>query len=94
MARAWYAYTTVGGDPLLASSYRRVTVSPVCINGVGICAINVYFIGNSPPVGSSPLSPLTLNIQEYVANGLVALVAQPIFPDGTKKYVYLKAPII
>lgn len=90
MARAWYAYTNVSADPLLAASYRRVTVSPVCIDGTTICAIYAYFVGDSPQVGSSPISPLTRNIQEYIANGLVALLAQPRFPDGSKKYVYLK----
>jgi hypothetical protein len=33
MARAWYAYTNTSADPLLAASYRRVTLSPLCING-------------------------------------------------------------
>ncbi|CAM4423357.1 hypothetical protein SAMN06265348_11811 [Pedobacter westerhofensis] len=94
MARAWYAFTNISADPLLASSYKRVTNTPSCINGTGICAIYVYYIGDSPAVGTAPLSPLTRNIQEYIVNGLVNLVAEPDLPDGSKKYLYLKSPII
>jgi hypothetical protein len=93
MARAWYAYTNTSADPLLAASYRRVTLSPLCINGSIICAISAYYVGDSPQVGSSPIAPLTRNIQAYIANGLVSFLAQPILPEDSKKYLYLK-PIV
>lgn len=93
MARAWYAYTNTGSDPLLASSYRLVTVSPSCLNGIAPCAIYVTYVGDRPQIGTSPISPLTRNIQSYIANGLVSFIAQPVFPEGTKKYVYMKASI-
>lgn len=93
MPRAWYAFTNIAADPLLSSSYKRVTLSPSCINGTGICAINVEFFGSQPEVGSAPFSPLSKNIQEYIVNGLVNLVAEPDVPEAAKKYVYLKSPI-
>jgi len=93
MARAWFAYTNTGSDPLLASSYRLATTTiPACRNGVEVCAIYVYVLPGIPnPVGSSPLSPLSPNIQEYITNGLVTFSAQPDFDGGA--YVYLKNAI-
>lgn len=90
MARAWYAYTNTGSDPLHAGSYRLVTVSPSCINGSQVCAINAYYVGSAPAIGSSPISPLTKNLQEYISNVLVSFIAQPRIPEGAKAYVYLK----
>lgn len=92
MGRAWYAYTNTGSDPLLASSYRLVTTMPACRNGIEICAIYAYFIGDVlPAIGSSPRSPLTTNIQLYITNGLVSFSAQPDTDGGA--FVYLKSVV-
>jgi len=87
MAKCWYAYNTANkctNDPFLASSYRRLSVKPTCLDGWSICAI----LANG--CGTLPTSPLSNNIQLYIANGLATGLAQPQLPIFAKLYVYLR----
>lgn len=85
MARYWYSYIIPTADPRLSSSYQLLIqdgVTPRCNAGTELCAIN------SPAGGLYPFSPLSLNLQTYIAAALVNGVAQP--EGGDRFYVYLK----
>ena len=84
MANSWYSYLGQGKDPLVPASYRRITIDPLCLNGVGVCSI--YLLGET---GTTPSTAFTLNILNYIANGLSTLTAQPN-GGAAKHYVYLK----
>lgn len=86
MANSWYAYLGQGKDPYVNTSYKRVTIDPLCLNGCTICAI--YLLGETlnPP---SILSVTTLNMQKYITDSLVAQSPQPN-GLGVKHFVYLK----
>jgi len=87
MARFWYAYVLPSGDPRLSSSYqliRQNSGTPRCTLGTALCAIY------SPAGGPFPLSPLSANLQEYIAAALVNGIPQPETPLGAKYFVYLK----
>ncbi len=84
MANCWYIFGGAGFDPLLASSYRRISGRPGCLDGSQICAIY------SPSCGTLPDSPLSSNLQTYITNGLSTHLAQPQTPAFTKLFVYLK----
>ncbi|MBB5637826.1 hypothetical protein HDF26_000845 [Pedobacter cryoconitis] len=82
--KAWYAYDGIG-DPYHAASYRKITQKLKCENGKHICAI---FAGHGD---INPFSPLSANIQQYIANGLVSGLAQPPhYKKHSQYYVYLK----
>jgi len=87
MARYWYAYIVPDADPRLSSSYQLLKINngtPRCISGKELCAIN------APEGGPFPLSPISQNLQDYIAAALANGVPQPESPDGSKIYVYLK----
>jgi hypothetical protein len=80
MANSWYTYIGTG-NPISPSSYSRITVKPLCLNGSTICAI--YLNGQT----SSTPSFLSSNVAGYIAKALIQRVNQPL---GAKKYVYLR----
>lgn len=82
MSRSWYAY--IYGDPLDAQNYAKLTIQHGCLCGDRICAIYSYGIG------IQPVSPLSLNIQNYISNALITGQLQPEIPFDSKKYVYLR----
>lgn len=84
MARFWYSYVLPSADPRLSSSYQRINDTPRCTIGTRLCAIY------SPSGGLAPFSPISLNLQTYIAAALVNGVPQPENPLGAKYYVYLK----
>ncbi|MBB6501664.1 hypothetical protein [Pedobacter cryoconitis] len=86
MGLNWYAYIGgTAGDPTLARNYSRIVHGkPGCVFGAFVCAI--YSLGGM----ITPYSPLTPNIQTYIANGLANLVPEPQLPVGSKPYVYMK----
>jgi len=87
MARYWYAYIIPGTDPRLSSSYQLLKINsgtPRCVSGTQLCAIN------APEGGPFPFSPLSQNLQDYIAAALANGIAQPEFPEGSRLYVYLK----
>lgn len=87
MARFWYAYIIPTADPRLSSSYQRLNTnnaSPRCSTGTVLCAVN------ATGGGSYPISPLSANLQSYIAAALVNNAPQPESPIGSKFYVYLK----
>jgi len=84
MPRTWYAY--LGGplgDARLPANYGLTDRKPACNGGRTICAIYA-FNGDI-----SPTTPLSVNLLLYIANSRVSGVAEPQFPPGAKKYVYL-----
>lgn len=81
MARSWYVYNNTG-DPQLPYSFILSTQKPNCLNGFVVCAI---YATDGNPV----LTSLSINIQNYVAAGLVTGIAQPQ-GSSIKKYVYMK----
>ena len=85
MARYWYSYIVPTADPRLSSSYQllKPEAAPRCTNGRILCAIN------SPAGGLFPFSPLSVNLQSYIAAALANGVAQP--EVATKFYVYVKS---
>ena len=85
MARHWYAYIVPNSDPRLSSNYQLIkNGGPTCISGNQLCAIY------SPEGGLFPFSPLSQNLQDYIAAALATGIAQPDFPEGSKFFVYLK----
>ena len=84
MANSWYSYLGQGKDPLVPASYRRITVDPLCLDGIDICS--VYLLGQT---ATTPSAPFTTNILTYITNALSTISAQP---NGgpVKHYVYLK----
>lgn len=82
MANSWYAYDGLG-DPYNVSSYRRVTVKPTCTSGVDICS--VYLLGET---STTPLSPFTTAILNYITAALATQVPQPHDGPTLKPYVY------
>jgi len=84
MPRAWYSY--LGGSQLLPASYRLIKGKPACLNGTVPCAIYVYYPGSTAP--STPIGPLSSNIQTYIATAIATLVAEP--QNDGKKYVYVR----
>jgi len=86
MARYWYSYILPAGDPRLSSSYQliRPGTGPNCTFGTFLCA--VYSKGGGP----FPLSPLSVNLQQYIASALANGIPQPSTPLGSKFFVYLK----
>ena len=87
MARFWYAYIIPDADPRLASSYQLLKINngtPRCSTGTVLCAIN------APEGGPFPFSPLSQNLQDYIAAALANGVPQPERPLGAKLFVYLK----
>jgi hypothetical protein len=85
MARYWYSYVVTTADPRLSSSYQLIKPEfdpPTCTIGTILCAIN------SPEGGPFPFSPLSQNLQDYIAASLANGVPQS--PPGSKLYVYLK----
>ena len=88
MAKAWYSYVAgTTGDPLIAGNYRKMSNKPGCVNGPFICAIYVE------DGDETPLSPLNPRIARYIIDGLANGVAEPQFPIGAKKCVYLKSAV-
>jgi len=86
MARCWYAFTGgTASDPTLAGNYWKSIGKPGCVNGAFVCAI--YAEG----CGLTPISPLSVNLQTYIANALSDLVAEPQLPIGSQFFVYLKS---
>jgi len=83
MANSWYSYLGQDKDPLIPASYRRITVDPLCLNGIDVCSI--YLLGET---GTTPSTAFTTNILNYITNGLSTLVSQPA--GAGKRYVYLK----
>ena len=83
MANSWYIYLGQSKDPLVPASYRRITVDPPCLDGISVCAI--YLLGET---ATTPSSPFTFNILQYISNGLSTLTAQPN-GGAVKHYVYL-----
>jgi len=83
MANSWYSYLGQCKDPLVPTSYRRITVKPLCVNGAWPCS--VYLLGQT---ATTPTLPFTTNILTYITNGLAALGAQPSAPN--KAFFYLK----
>jgi len=83
MNKHWYSYSGYG-DPTLAKNYTKSFGIPACVGGSYICAIYVHYNG------LIPRSPLSANIQTYIANGLAQQVPQPQFPFGNKLFVYMK----
>lgn len=82
--KAWYVYDGIG-DPYHASSYRKVTQKPLFESGKYLCAI---YTESGDIIPSSPLSA---NIQQYIANALVTGISQPPhYKKHTKAFVYLK----
>lgn len=87
MARYWYAYVIPDADPRLASSYQLLVAdngTPRCVTGTRLCAIK------TPEGGLFPFSPLSINIQSYIAAALVNGVPQPESPPGSEYFVYMK----
>jgi hypothetical protein len=84
MANSWYSYLGQGKDPLVPASYRRITVDPLCLDGIDICS--VYLLGQT---ATTPALPFTTNILTYITNGLSTISAQPS-GAGVKHFVYLK----
>jgi len=85
MARRWYSYIVPDSDPRLSSNYQLIKHGfPTCISGTRLCAIY------SPEGGPFPFSPISQNLQDYIAAALATGFAQPDFPDGSKFFVYLK----
>lgn len=85
MSRYWYSYVIPSADPRLASSYQLLIPdggTPTCSVGTRLCAIN------SPEGGLFPFSPLSINLQSYIAAALANGVPQP--EEGSRFYVYLK----
>lgn len=83
MANSWYLYLGQGKDPLVPASYRRITVKPPCLDGIDVCA--VYLLGQT---ATTPSTPFTINILQYISNGLNTLSAQPN-GGAVKHFVYL-----
>lgn len=83
MAKSWYIYLGFG-DPLLFSSYARVTAkhSALCGNKISV----IYADGES----FRPDAPLSSNIQSYIKRALATGQLQPDNPFGAKKFIYLK----
>ena len=81
--KGWFSYNGVG-DPYHAASYRRINDKPSGERGARLNAI--YALGHLTPI--SPLSP---NIHEYIANALVSSLAQPpLIGKKAKYFVYMK----
>ena len=85
MARAWYVY--IGTDPLSSGNYYKVPSNAIigCVDGPSICTISAVDTGKE-----NPASPLSLNLQNYILDGLSTQSAQPKGEGYNKKYVYLK----
>lgn len=83
MARSWYVYIGIG-DPLLFSSYARLTIKHNALCGNEICVI--YSEGEEFRL-QAPLSP---NLQKYIKDALITGQLQPEQPANAKKYVYLR----
>ena len=84
MANSWYSYLGQGKDPLVPASYRRITVDPLCLDGIDICS--VYLLGQT---ATTPSAPFTTNMLTYITNGLSTLTPQPN-GGAVKHFVYLK----
>ena len=87
MERFWYSYVIPDGDPRLSSSYHLLKINNGtlrCSTGTRLCAIN------APEGGLAPFSPLSQNLQDYVAAALANGVPQPELPIGARLFVYLK----
>ena len=83
MARSWYNF--VGGptgDPRLSSDYSIITIKPSCLSGANLCVIY------APSGDISPITPLSINLLNYISNARVSGVPEPQFPTGAKKFVY------
>jgi len=88
MAKAWYAFIAgTTGDPLIPGNYRKMTNKPGCLNGPFICSI--YVEGSD----ETPIITRNSQISRYIVDGLANGVAEPQFPIGSKKYVYLKSAV-
>lgn len=88
MARYWYSYIKPTSDPRLSSSYQLLRTgvrTPRCTIGNVLCAIN------APAGGPFPFSPISANLQAYIAAALANGVPQPELPFGSKIFVYLKS---
>jgi hypothetical protein len=72
MANSWYSYLGAGKDPLVPSSYRRITVRPSCICGPSICSI--YLLGQT---ATTPALPFSSNILTYISDALANGSPQP-----------------
>jgi hypothetical protein len=82
--KAWYVYDG-SGDIYHAASYRRITNKPNSVTGK---YINVIYASSG---NISPTSPLSVNIQQYIADALSSGLAQPPkFKKHVKYFVYLK----
>jgi len=82
--KAWYVYDG-SGDIYHAASYRRITHKPNSDRGKYICA--VYASSG----GLIPTSPLSANVQQYIADALASGLAQPPkLKKHIKYFVYLK----
>jgi hypothetical protein len=84
MARRWYSYVVPSSDPRLASSYQLMTAPPLCTVGPRLCAIYAEFSG------LFPLSPISVNLQQYIATALANGTPQPLPGSGSRYYVYVK----
>jgi hypothetical protein len=85
--RYWYSYVVPSADPRLASSYQLIpetASNPLCLLGTRLCAIK------SPEGGLFPRSPLSINLQSYIAASLANGRPQPELPNNSNFYVYLK----
>lgn len=81
--KGWFSYNGVG-DPYHAASYRRINDKPGGERGPVLNAI--YALGHFTPI--SPLSP---NVHAYIANALVASIAQPpLIGKKAKYFVYMR----
>lgn len=86
MANSWYSYLGAGKDPLIPSSYRRVTTQPQCVCGTNICAIYLQGV-----TATTPSAPLSTNMLNYISDALVTGNPQPTLPGGgIKLFVYLR----
>jgi hypothetical protein len=85
MARYWYSLVVADGDPRLSSSYQLLQIKPTCVSGSQLCAIY------SPEGSVFPRSPISLNLQTYIATALANGIPQPQNPPGSKIFVYLKS---
>ena len=81
MARAWYSYEGTGSK-FLPDNYIFTPLPPTCINGRILCSIYAPIGENLKPANISP------NIVTYIGAGISSGIAQPIAPNGAKRYVY------
>ena len=85
MSKSWYAFIW-GDDPTDVQHYHKIELKHDCLCGDKICAIYA-----DTGEASHPSEPLSRNLLQYINQALLTGQLQPAFPEGTKKYVYLKS---